>query len=174
MRLFLDFLYQGNFLSILLLYSLVYLVVATILLFRKKPTNSALSISIALTLPAYLFLNMAPIPNVLNNHLKELLIQQAHYGVGSNGLVNSILLPCSLDDRGYLRGQDYQNALMSIKTDMKDHLDKTEVFRISPVEKVNIDKSLNICEFVSQFNELKAKEIQKYEQILKINKSDGS
>lgn len=173
MRFFLDLLYQGNFLSILLLYSLIYLLVGTILLFRKRPINSALSISIALTLPAYLFLNMAPIPNVLNNHLKELLIQQAHYGVGSNGLVNSILLPCSLDDRGYLRGTDYQNALMSIQTDMKDHLDQTEVFKISPIEKVNINGSLNICEFVNQFNELKAKEIQKYEQILKMKKSDG-
>ncbi|MFX2151919.1 hypothetical protein [Acinetobacter baumannii] len=117
-------------------------------------------------------MNTAPIPGILQDNVKNLLLQQAKDGVGSNGFVNSIVMPCanegigfrSFDKPGYVRGYDYGNALESYNRDLKNHVDKTEAFKVRPNDKLNIDKNLSLCEFAIEFNNLKFNEVRSNEK----------
>lgn len=155
---FLNFMYQGSFYSTVVLFVIMCLLGFNFLLLIKMPLNSALSsafsLSFPLTLIGYLSINFAPIPNLLQNNVKNLLIQQAREGVGSNAFVNSIVIPCQ-DKAGYVRGYNYGQALESYTRDLKNHLDKTEAFKVRPNDKLNIDKNLSLCEFAKAFNNVK-------------------
>ena len=70
-------------------------------------------------------------------------------------------MPCH--DNGYLRGHDYNWALDAYQRDIQGHVDKTEVFKVSPKPNLNIDKNLKLCEFAYKFNEIKFNEVRKNE-----------
>ncbi|MFL1616187.1 hypothetical protein GHT89_16445 [Acinetobacter baumannii] len=131
--------------------------------FKKPARTNAFSLAMALTLMSWLALNAAPIPPAAQENLKDMLVLQAKYGVGSNGLVNRIIMPCQ--EKGYVRGHDYNWALDSYQRDIQGHLDKTEVFKVTPTANLGIDKNLEICEFISKFNEIKFKELIKNESV---------
>lgn len=168
--------YEGSLYSTLVLFLLMYILGSISLLLFKVPVKSvfslAFSLAFPLTLVGYLSMNAAPIPGILQDNVKNLLLQQAKDGVGSNGFVNSIVMPCanegigfrSLDKPGYVRGYDYGNALESYNRDLKNHLDKTEAFKVRPNGKLNIDKNLSLCEFAIEFNNLKFNEVRSNEK----------
>ena len=173
---FLNFMYEGSLYSTLVLFLLMYILGSIALILFKIPVNSlfslAFSLAFPLTLVGYLTLNTAPIPGILQDNVKNLLLQQAKDGVGSNGFVNSIVMPCanegigfrSLDKPGYVWGYDYGNALESYDRDLKNHLDKTEVFKVKPKDNLHIDKNLSLCQFATEFNNLKFNEIRNNEK----------
>ena len=90
----LDFLYLGSFFSIVCIFLSMYLLGFALFTLLKKPTNNAFAFAIPMTLISWLALNAAPIPPVAQENLKMMLIQQAKYGIGSNALVNNIIMPC--------------------------------------------------------------------------------
>lgn len=157
----LDFLYLGSLFSIVCIFLSMYLLGFALFSLLKKPTNNAFAFAIPMTLISWLALNAAPIPPVAQENLKKMLIQQAKYGIGSNALVNNIIMPCR--DNGYLRGHDYNWALDAYQRDIQGHVDKTEVFKVSPKPNLNIDKNLKLCEFAYKFNEIKFNEVRKNE-----------
>ncbi|EPL3718906.1 hypothetical protein NXT48_003884, partial [Acinetobacter baumannii] len=145
----LELLYLGDFYSLVFIFFLM-LMLASLIFFalKKRPIfYNSFSLSFFLTLIAWLSINAAPLPFALQENIKTLLIQQAKAGVGSNGLVNRILVPCMYPNKGYIRGFDYHYALDSYKTDMQKHLDKTEAFKVQPKSVLNIDTSLELCKF---------------------------
>ncbi|ENW02962.1 hypothetical protein [Acinetobacter beijerinckii] len=161
---FLNFMYESSLYSTFVLFLLMLLLTSLVLLLLKKPLNFAFSFALPLTLISYLSMNAAPIPWILQDNVKHLLLQQAKDGVGSNAFVNSIVFPCSHTPSGFVRGYDYGNALESYDRDLKNHLDKTEVFKVLPKDNLNIDKALGLCEFAIQFNTLKFNEVRKNEK----------
>ncbi|RCT89708.1 hypothetical protein DVA68_15815 [Acinetobacter baumannii] len=161
---FFNFLYSGSFFSIVCIFLFMYVLGLALFTHFKKPARSnAFSLAIPLTFMSWLALNAAPIPPAAQENLKDMLIQQAKFGVGSNALVNTIIMPCQ--DQGYVRGHDYNWALNAYQRDIQGHVDKTEVFKVTPKTNLDIDKKLEICEFISKFNEIKFKELIKNESV---------
>jgi hypothetical protein len=155
---FLDFLYLGSFYSIVCIFLLMYVLgFISFIRFKKPARSNAFALAIPLTLMSWLALNTAPIPPIAQENLKMMLIQQAKYGVGSNALVNNIIFPCQ--EKGYLRGHDYKWSLNAYQRDLQSHIEKTEVFKVSPKPNLDIDKSLELCEFTARFNEIKFNEL---------------
>lgn len=161
---FLNFIYEGSFFSILVLYLFMYVLGAFILIILRVPfgsaRRSAFSLAMLLTLVSYLTINTAPIPPILQENMKNLLIQQAKEGVGSNAFLNAIIFPCADQKSGFVRGYNYGNALESYRRDQKNHLDQTEVFKVIPNDRLNIDKNLNLCDFAVFFNQQKFNELE--------------
>ncbi|WP_340601073.1 hypothetical protein [Acinetobacter sp. HZNU-JH01] len=173
---FLNFMYESSLYSTLVLFMLMHILGSITLLLFKVPVKSvfslAFSLAFPLTLVAYLSMNTAPIPGILQDNVKNLLLQQAKDGVGSNGFVNSIVIPCttegtsfrSVNKPGYVRGYDYSNALESYDSDLKNHLDKTEVLKVTPKDNLHIDKNLSLCDFAIEFNNLKFNQVRSIEK----------
>lgn len=152
----LDLLYLLNFTSIVILYLGIVCIVATILILSKKSYKKSFSISIILTFFAYISILVGPLPSPLEIKLKKALNQQVIYGVGSNGLVNTILLPCEED--GYMRGVYYRKAIYWEKKDMDNHLNKKNIFKLTPKKESFNLKDFSLCEFANVVNDLRIEE----------------
>lgn len=152
----LDLLYLLNFTSIIILYLGTVFIIAIILILLKKSYKKSFSISIILTFFAYIGILVGPLPPPLESKLKNALNQQVVYGVGSNGLVNTILRPCAED--GYLRGVYYRKAIYWENKDMENHLNRKDTFKLTPINKDFKLKDISLCEFANIINDIKIEE----------------
>lgn len=148
MNALLELIYLGNFISYVLLFTFTWLILST--LPRNKIKNQIL-LSIPLAFIIYIIILALPLPPPLQKSLKQMLIQQSYNKVESNGLLNSILLPC-IDNKGFIRGNDYRRAIEGYNNDLSNF--KT-VFSPLNQNSFSIDPNLKLCDFTLKFNEIK-------------------
>ncbi len=153
-----DFIYEESFLAILLIFSIFYF--SWYVLFRPKSKSiySGINFAFPFSMLFWIGLNVAPIPPTVQQNLKDMLKNQASLGVGSNGLVNTVILGCNKNE-GFLRGYDYSKALDSYKKDIINHTEGTEVFKLEPLPKIDINETKPICSYIENFNKLKFEKI---------------
>lgn len=155
---FINFIYGGEFPAILFIFSCFYLTYLITSLHKSKKIYAGINFALPLTLIFWLAINLLPLPPIANQNIKDMLKKQATLGVGSNSLVNFIILGCE-NNSGYLRGYDYNKILYSYKKDFISHAEGTETFKLKPNLNFNIDNNLHICDYVDRFNYFKFKEI---------------
>lgn len=156
MNAILEIIYFGNFISFALLFSFLWLILTILkLISPKKLINQPIILAIPLTIISYLIVITSPVPPPLQSNLKQMLLQQDSNKIESNGFLNSILIPC-IQNKGFIRGNDYRHAVEWFKKDMSNH---KGVFYLERNNTLNLNKNLSLCEFTTQFNELKHKEM---------------
>lgn len=124
--------------STLLIFSIFYF--SWYVLFRPKSKSIYSGITLFFHFQCYFgLIKCSPYPPTVQQNLKDMLKNQASLGVGSNGLVNTVILGCNKNE-GFLRGYDYSKALDSYKKDIINHTEGTEVFKLEPLPKIETIK----------------------------------
>lgn len=142
-------LYMGDFFSLLAFFLITYFILVLFLLIIKKPTKNSYILAIPLSFILYISTLAAPIPNSLEEDLKEQLSQLKENNVKSNGMLNTVLMGCD-NNKGYLRGNDYRNAVEWYGKDMDIHLKENNIFTVYP--KKSFKDDIDICDFIINYN----------------------